>query len=65
MSETADTPTDEPIATIIPSPQADVCGAVGCHEGESLTGIDPERRDADRRTLCPAHFIDYLEEVGR
>jgi len=52
----------DPVATIIPRPEADACGAVGCHETEDLVGIVPE--NAGRRTLCPEHFLDYLEEVS-
>jgi len=65
MSQTTDFPRDEPIATIIPCPHAEVCGAVGCHGSTNLLGIEPARPSADRRTLCPDHFIDYLEEVSR
>jgi hypothetical protein len=55
--------TERPGATITPAPEADCCGAAGCHADELLATVEPDAVD-ERRVLCPTHRVEWLREVS-
>lgn len=55
----------EPLATVGPAPEAEVCTRHDCEATDGLRAIDPHDPDHERRVLCPEHAFSYLEAIRR